>query len=204
MQRIERDLDEVLNHIETANRRIAETRSILPMSITGTAGTDTLTGSRVATHLIPTLPSFRGDDPGAIKDPFQFLGKVRAILSAHEVPESLWFLALLTILNGYYPQWAEKNLNGLNWEETHAKFLHHFESPAIRGKLIRELMTIRQDEAESFQEYSDRFTSLMIRTGRDDDDETLVAMYIDGLDPSLQDVMHVVRVATLKMWKRTN
>lgn len=65
-------------------------------------------------------------------------------------------------------------------------------------------MTISQQSSESVQEYSDRFTSLMARTGQRDDDETLVAVFIQGLDGNLQELIHVARSATLNMWKQTS
>eukprot|EP00737_Agarophyton_chilense_P005375 gb/GEZJ01007996.1/.p1 GENE.gb/GEZJ01007996.1/~~gb/GEZJ01007996.1/.p1 ORF type:complete len:107 (+),score=6.72 gb/GEZJ01007996.1/:49-369(+) len=66
------------------------------------------------------------------------------------------------------------------------------------------MMTINQSSSESVRKYSDRFHSLMARTGRRNDNETLVAVYIQGLNTRLQDLMHVARAATLNMWKRTN
>lgn len=65
-------------------------------------------------------------------------------------------------------------------------------------------MSIRQAPSESTEEYSDRFTSMVTRTSLRDDDETLKAVFIQGLDPSLQDLMHVALAAILNMWKRTN
>lgn len=127
---------------------------------------------------IPNLPSFRGSDTGSIADAFEFLGKIKAILLANDVPDKKWFAALLTTLKSFDRQWCEKNLKGLAWDKVELGFLHHFESPAIRESLVLDLMTIRKRSNESVQEYSDRFTSLMARTGKTDDDETLVSKYI--------------------------
>ncbi len=51
-------------------------------------------------------------------------------------------------------------------------------------------MTIKKSKKETVQKYSDRFTSLMRRSGKRDDDDTLIAVYIDSLDPRLQEIMH--------------
>ncbi|KAI0558704.1 Retrotransposon gag protein [Gracilaria domingensis] len=204
LKELQEDRNDVMKSVEVASKRVETTKSILAsMGIVGS--NETSPSSARSTHYrIPNLPSFRGKEDSAIKDPFEFLGKVKIMLLAHEIPSERWIPALLTSLNGYDRQWAEKNIIGLQWDEVHARFLHHFESPAIRDKLLRELMTISQKSSESVQEYSDRFTSLMARTGRPDDDETLVAVYIEGLDGTLQDLMHVARAATLNMCKRTN
>eukprot|EP00171_Calliarthron_tuberculosum_P008611 IDg8611t1 len=63
-------------------------------------------------------------------------------------------------------------------------------------------MSISMKNKETVQEYSDRFTSLMSRTGKRDDDETLVAVYIDGFDARLQELMRVTRASQLTMWSR--
>ncbi|KAI0561407.1 Retrotransposon gag protein [Gracilaria domingensis] len=204
LKELEQQRVEVMRSIETASRRVETTRVIISAAEGQGAPVTDGTEERAPRYRIPTLPSFRGKENGAIDDPFEFLGKIKAMLTAHEVPQSRWHPALLTCLNGYDRQWAESNLDGLDWSKAHDRFLHHFESPAIRDRLVRDLMTISQKSNESVQEYSDRFTSLMARTGRRDDDETLVAVYIEGLDTTVQDLMHVARAATLSMWKRTN
>eukprot|EP00171_Calliarthron_tuberculosum_P003777 IDg3777t1 len=99
---------------------------------------------------------------------------------------------------------AEAKLKALPWTEVEKEFLHHFESPALRDKLVRDLMTIKKQAKESVQEYSDRFTSLMNRTGREDDDEALVAVYIEGLDDRLQELMQVSRTSSLTTWMMLN
>ncbi len=40
----------------------------------------------------------------------------------------------------------------------------------------------------------------MRRTGKGDDDNTLLAVYINGLDKKLQEMMHVARATHLTMW----
>ncbi|KAI0559436.1 Retrotransposon gag protein [Gracilaria domingensis] len=204
LREVEKQRSEVMESIDRPSKRVQATTTLMtasgspepPNAATGT--------SRTLYHSISSLPSFRGDRKGSIKDAFEFLAKIKAILSAHEIPRERWFRALLTALNGYDRQWVENNLAEKHWETVHALFLHHFESSAIRDKLLRELMTIIQRPKETVQEYSDRFTSLMSRTGRRDDDKTLVAVYIEGLDSSLQDLMQVARAASVNTWKRAN
>ena len=52
------------------------------------------------------------------------------------------------------------------------------------------------------KECSDRFTSLMSCTNNLYNDETLFAVYIDGLDAKFQELMNVSRAAALTMWSR--
>ncbi len=60
-----------------------------------------------------------------------------------------------------------------------------------------EFMTIFMKPKETVQQYGDRFTNLMRRTGRSDDDETLIPVFIKGLEADLQDLISVSRVTEL-------
>ncbi len=191
--------EEVVQKVAKAKARLDTTNSLL-----GTAPSTPRTSPPAQSYRIPTLPSFRGEEKNAIKDAYEFLGKIKALLEAHQVPTDRWFSAILTTLTSIDRQWASANLVGLPWAELEKAFISHFESPVLRDKLIRDLMSITIKKKETVQEYSDRFTSLMRRTGKQDDDETLVAVYIDGLDSKLQELMRVTRASQLTMWSRLN
>ncbi len=59
------------------------------------------------------------------------------------------------------------------------------------------LMTISVKPKETMQQYGDRFTNLMARTGRSNDDETLIPVFIKGLEADLQDLISVSWTAEL-------
>lgn len=50
---------------------------------------------------------------------------------------------------------------------------------------------------ESVQQYGDRFANLMRRTVRGDSDETLIPVFIKGLDNGLQEMMNISRVTEI-------
>lgn len=198
LNELTRSRDESLKKVKDARSRLETTKSLLDLD----GGTITGSSRSPQSVRIPALPSFRSEHKDSIRDAYEFLGKVEALLNAHQVPEERWYSALLTSLNNYDRQWAVSSLKDLEWNDLGRAFLNHFESPALRDKLIRDLMTIKMKARESVQEYSDRFTSLMTRTGKKDDDETLVAIYIDGLDSKLQELMNVSRASALTTWSR--
>lgn len=200
LNKIVKKREEMMEKVESVKKRLSTTSSLIGEDVQRRRHSET---TRKEYCRLPSLPEFRGTHSGSIRDPFEFLGKTKAFLTAHDVPLERWCGALLTALNGFDRQWAEANLRDTPWEEVEVKFLQHFETPAIRDKLVRELTTIRQKRNETVQQYSDRFTSLMARTGRRDDDETLVAIYIEGLDYNLQQAMYGSRAAALNMWMRS-
>ena len=97
-------------------------------------------------------------------------------------------------------QWVSANLLDKSWDEAEKEFLHHFEAPVIKEKLNKELMSASMKKYETVQQYSDRFTSLMRRTGKSDDDSSLTPVYIRGLDKKLQEMMRVARATHLTIW----
>ena len=197
LSQLKKGREELMSRIRDVRNRVETTRSLIDLS--GNQAKPIHNHSYVR---IPPLPSFRGEDKNSIKDAYEFLDKVKSLFIALELPEERWFKALLTTMTSYDRQWAATNLTDLNWTQLERSFLNHFESPALRDKLIHDLMTIKMKQKESVQEYSDRFTSLMCRTNKRDDDETLVAVYIDGLDYKLQELMNVSRASALTMWSR--
>lgn len=56
----------------------------------------------------------------------------------------------------------------------------------LRNKLYRELMTISQESI-----YGDQFKRLMKRTSKTDDYASLVAVFINGLDAKLQEMLQI-------------
>lgn len=191
--------DELVKKVDDAVSRLKTTKSLVALE-----GGSAIEETRSRSVRIPPLPSFRGENKDSIKDAHEFLGKIKALFEAHLVPENRWYSALLTTMTNIDRQWASANLAGLEWNELERAFLNHYESPALRNKLIRDLMTISMNSKESVQEYSDRFTSLMNRTGRSDNDESLVAVYIDGLDTKLQELMNISTASAINTWRLTN
>lgn len=63
-------------------------------------------------YRILVLPSFKGSKSTAIKDPFEFLGKFKVLLEAHEVLQYGWYSELLATLNRFDGQSAESDLVG--------------------------------------------------------------------------------------------
>ncbi len=207
LKEIEKLRTELVVEFEKAKKRFDTTLSLLcPPAGNLPAGSTTMTMPRAPTEnvRIPQLPQFRGEGKDTIEDAYEFLGKVRTLLEAHLIPEERWYAALLTALSSFDRQRPVANLAGLEWKELERAFLHHFEYPALRDKLIRDLMTVQMRPKETVQEYSDRLNSVMGRTGKKDDEETLFAVYIDGLSEQLLDMMLMSRAAALSMRARGN
>lgn len=191
---LEKSRDDIVKRIDTAKKRMEATKSLLRMlDADGSGGTSMKSGR------IPVLPTFRAPFGNTEKDAFEFLDKCKALLEANQIEEARWLPAILPALSSFDRQWASANLKGLKWDELEKKFISHFETPALRDRLMKELMTIALKRRESVQQYSDRFTSLMRRTGKSDSDDTLIAVYINGLDSRLQEMMHVARATNLNM-----
>lgn len=104
---------------------------------------------------------------------------------------------LLTALTTEDRQRAKENLLDRGWGEVKKLFLSHFESPLIKEQLLTEFMCIGMKPKESVQQYGDRFLNLMRRTVRDDSDETLIPVFIKGLDNGLQEMMNISRVTEI-------
>lgn len=113
------------------------------------------------------------------------------------IPDGRWFPALLTTLGSCDRQWAAANLKGLLWAEVETQFLDHFESPVIRDHLLTQLMSVTMNRNETVKQFGDRFTNLMRRTGRLDEDETLIPVLIKGVDMELQNMISISRVTEL-------
>ncbi len=108
--------------------------------------------SRTASHGILTLPSFRSEKKNVIKNDFEFLGKVRALLEAHEFPEKRWLAAILTSPLSIDRQWATSNLKGCLCTDIQRAFFNYSESPALQDMLIRDLINIYMTRREIVQQ----------------------------------------------------
>lgn len=62
---------------------------------------------------------------------------------------------------------------------------------------MTDLMCIGLKPKESVQQYGDIFSNLMRRTVRGDSDETLIPMFIKGLDNELQEMMNISKVTEI-------
>lgn len=142
---------------------------------------------------VPTVPKFRSESKDSIQDAFEFLEQCKALFEAHFLPKVRWHTAMLTGLTSVDREWTAQNLKGLDWNVIEEKFISHFESPILKDKLLTDLMRIRKGKGESVQHYCDRFTSLMRRTGKKNNDDNLIAVFIAGLDHKLEEMMYVAR-----------
>lgn len=189
---------------KNAKARVSMTTSLCDESASDSpppAGTTDAPARQVSNARLPKLPPFRGDKKDAVQGAYEFLDEVKALLEANMVPESRWVSAMLPALTTTDREWAAAKLKGLDWDQAERLFLSHFESPAIKDKLLKALMEIKMQKRESVQRYSDRFSSLMRRAGMKDDDSSLIAVYIRGLDPKLQEMLYVARATQLTLAK---
>lgn len=188
--------DDIVLKVAKAKARVQTTRALIEMQ--GKEARTTESGR------IPVLPQFRGEEQTAIKYANEFLREAKSLLEDNKVPVNEWLSAILNAMTNTDRQWAVQNLRGRPWASIERAFLNHFEPPALRDQLIRDLMAISIKEKESVQEYSDRFIDLMVRIGKKDDNDLLVAVYIDGLDSKLQELMRVTRASHRSMWIQLN
>ncbi len=180
LNELKKSREELVTNLKSAKERVKMTKELLAEDASDESYTAPQTRNSSSVR-IPTLPSFRGTEKGAIDDAFDFLDKCKYIFEANLVPKDRWLPALLTTLTSGDRQWAAANLKNLPWEKVETEFLNHFESPVIRDQLLTELMSVIIKKNETIQQYGDRFTNLMRRTGRADDDETLIPVLIKGL-----------------------
>lgn len=109
---------------------------------------------------------------------------------------------MLTGLTSVDRNWASSNVRGLSWDELTYTIVAHFESPVLKDRLFKELMSIQLGKKESVQHYCDQLKNLMRRTGKTDDDAALIAVFIGGLDDKLQEMMLVARAMNQTVWRR--
>lgn len=184
-----------MDDIALAHKRIATTSLLLPISQGNSQDSSRGESSSGRNNSrVPVLPKFRGTSRDSIQDPFDFIDQCDSLFEAHYVPVERWVTVLLTALSASDRQWAKQHIVGKEWEEAKRLFLAHFESPLLKENLLAELMSIAIRPKENVQQYGDRFLNLMRRTGRTDSDETLIPVFIKGLDYELQNMMYISRV----------
>eukprot|EP00171_Calliarthron_tuberculosum_P003786 IDg3786t1 len=167
---LEKSRDELVSKLESARKRSKMTETLLD-DLSDSSAVNSEQGSYRTPMRIPALPSFRGREKDTIDEAYEFLDKCRHIFEANMLPESRWVPALLTTLSSADRQWAASSLKGMSWNDAETK--------------------------ETAQQYGDRFSNLMRRTGRSDDDETLIPVLIKGLDLELQRMVSISRVTEL-------
>lgn len=202
--KLEGERVKIVGDVRNATERIKTTKELLGMRSTPSEYSSQPNRSQQYHGRVPSLPKFRNGKDGAITDAYEFIEECKALFEAHLLPAERWHAALLTGLTSVDRHWTAENLKDLDWSSLSNEFVGHFDSPVLKDKLMQDLMSCKMGKKESVQTYCDRFTILMRRTGKHDDDPALVAVFISGLDSKLQETMQVPRATNHTVWRRNN
>lgn len=193
--RLETERNEIALRVAAAENRVRRTKRLMDHS----------TGSiQISKARVPNIPKFRGNHKDNVYDAYEYIEQCKALFVAHQLPQNRWLNAILTGLSSVDRNWANENLRDLTWSDITKNFVGHFESPILRDKLLRDFMNIKLNKSETVQHYCDRFTNLMRRTSKRDNDPALVSVFISGLDTKLQEMHCVARATSLAVWNRNN
>ena len=95
----------------------------------------------------------------------------------------------------------ERNTRGkgkiTKWERMIAKMKRQFIPVDYELDLLKKMQGLKQ-AGKSIQEYTKEFYRVLIRTGHAEADKEKVVRYINGLRPSIQDELSLVRMASIK------
>lgn len=115
-------------------------------------------------------PKFRGDHKDATGDVTYLIDQWESLLDADLLPEELWVPVQLKSITRSDWHWARSNLVEKIWFEASKSAMDHTDSPLIKDLLFSELMLIDMNHREPVQLYRYRFTNLITRTDRKDED----------------------------------
>ena len=127
-----------------------------------------------------TLPKWKEDYHHAKP----FLDRIEQLLVADSVDRSFWpRLLMKAVPNVTESSWINTNIIDakLEWKDARATFIRHFEAYSYIDQLTRDYEHCSQQQKESVQFYSDRFSDLVTQLQLPDDSQLVIQHYLAGL-----------------------
>ena len=129
---------------------------------------------------------------GSRKTCFEFLREITELLSATEFPRNSWYRVLpLVVEEGFNRTWVHTHIvttasPPASWEDACAMFTSHFESADYLDRQWVKWHSLRFDQGESVQRFSDRFMVLLDELGLKSSDTIVKKHFLKCLPSTIR------------------